>query len=371
MPSQDHAPHRTFLEKWALLSVTQPLSRPVHSNDREYLASTGTAKLGWRHWRREVYYGLSGQASLCSEQIQTHWKRGLWLYKGIPQIGDALMDLAPRSLLHERGIVVDLISEAHICELFEGDPWFNQVFSSNNSIDAENYDFVIVPSYKRRSLGQKTGALAKLPWIVMHGFFTGPEFNRGDFAAQRLSDAMGAELCIDQIACHARQKLRPLIQLTGNDLEVDASQFKVAFAIGGVDPKRTYAHWHHVAQLLSCDTHLRITLLGSADALHTARQFEKNYSGQVVNLVGQTSLAQCRELIARQDLLLACDGGLMHLGLTTATPLLPLFTQSVSPVWRLPAWAQTHALQSSSDAVDDIDATEVAAAALLLLLSNR
>ena len=201
----------------------------------------------------------------------------------------------------------------------------------------------------------------------MNGFYTGPEFNRGDFAVQRLSDALGINLSADQCARHAHQKLRPLEAVTGGDLPLDTSIFKVAVAMGGVDPKRTYAHWHHVAQRLSCNVNLQITLLGSTDALHAARQFEGNYRGQVVNRVGQTTLAQCRELIHQQHLLLACDSGLMHLGLTTATPLLPLFSSSVSPLWRLPSGAQTHALQSASDAVDDIDAAEVAATAFRLL----
>lgn len=364
-------PTHNFLQKRALLSVTQPLSRPVHSNDREYLASTATAKLGWRHWRREIYYKLSGQTRFCSDHIPAHWKRGLWLYKGIPQIGDALMDLAPRSLLHQHGIVMDLISDAHICELFVDDPWFNQVLSSNKPINAANYDFVIVPSYKRRSLGQKTGPLTKLPWVVMNGFYTGPEFNRGDFAAQRLSDVMNAELKPDQLAVHARQKLRQLEKVTAGSLQPDTLTRQVAFAIGGVDPKRTYSHWFRVAERLSRNAPLRITLLGSTDALDAARQFEKNYQGPVVNQVGQTNLAQCRELIHQQHLLLACDSGLMHLGLTTTTPVLSLFNKSVSPLWRLPPREQTHALQSSGDAVDDIDAAEVAAAALRMLHSNH
>lgn len=364
-------PTHNFLQKRALLSVTQPLSRPVHSNDREYLASTAVAKLGWRHWRREIYYKLSGQTRFCNEHIPAHWKRGLWLYKGIPQIGDALMDLAPRSLLLQHGIVMDLISDNHICELFADDPWFNQVLSSDNPINATHYDFVIVPSYKRRSLGQKTGVLTKLPWVAMNGFYTGPEFNRGDFAAQRLSDALNAELNPEQLAVHARQKLRPLEKVTAGSLQPDTSKRRVAFAIGGVDPKRTYTHWSDVAERLSRNASLHITLLGSTDALDAAHQFEQNYQGQVVNQVGRTNLAQCRELIHQQHLLLACDSGLMHLGLTTTTPVLSLFNRSVSPLWRLPPGEQIHALQSPGDAVDDIDAAEVTAAALRMLRSNH
>ena len=277
------------------------------------------------------------------------------------------MDLAPRSLLHQHGIVMDLISNDHICELFSDDPWFNQVLSSNKPINAANYDFVIVPSYKRRSLGQKTGVLAKLPWVAMNGFYTGPEFNRGDFAAQRLSDVLNAELNPDQLAVHAPQKLRPLKKVTVGSLQPDTSTRQVAFAIGGVDPKRTYSHWSHVAERLGRIFPLHITLLGSTDALDAARQFEKNYQGPVFNQVGQTNLAQCRELIHQQHILLACDSGLMHLGLTTATPVLSLFNRSVSPLWRLPPREQTNALQSSGDAVDDIDAAEVSAAALNML----
>ena len=371
MSSQIFSAPRTVLEKWARLSVTQPLSQSVCANDSEYLASTGVFKLGWRQFRRAAYYGLCGHADNCYQHIQPHWRRGLWLYKGIPQIGDALMDLAPRSLLTSNGLAIDLLSDTHICELFEGDSWFGQVFSSIDRIQAADYDFVIVPSNKRRSLGHKRGPLAKLPWVSMHGFYTGPEFNRADFAAQRLFDALGIAGTHEQLQGHARQKLAPLVQSPSLTRHHGNAQVKIAFALGGVDPQRIYTQWQSVAQGLAAHRSVDITLLGSSNALHAANEFAAKWPDVLNNQVGKTSLNQCRKVVHQQDLLFACDGGLMHLGITTPTKLISLFSQSVHPAWRLPLQEQCSSLQatggSSDGSVNTIPVDDIVAAADRLL----
>ena len=280
MSPQTLAAPRTLLGKWVVSSVTQPLSQSVCANDSEYLA--------------------------------------------------------PRSLLTEHGVAIDLLSDIHICELFEGDSWFGQVFSSIDRVQAKDYDFVVVPSNKRRSLGHKRGAIAKLPWVWMHGFYTGPEFNRGDFAAQRLFDALEISGTEAQLQPHARQKLAPVVLSPLFNRNDGDSQVKVAFALGGVDPQRTCTQWLGVSQSLAAHRSIDITLLGSGNASESASKFVAGWPHRLNNQVGQTSLIQCSEVIYQQDLLFARDGGLMHLGVTIPTRLVSLFSRSVHPSWQLP-----------------------------------
>ena len=131
--------------------VRQPLSQPVPADDAAFRARKGMLKLAARTLRRQWLLGLSGQAPLLHERIDPAWRRALWVHEGMPQIGDAMMDLAPRSLLAARGIAVDLVAAPHIAALFEGDPWFKRTLGSAEEARPEHYDFVIALSHDRKS----------------------------------------------------------------------------------------------------------------------------------------------------------------------------------------------------------------------------
>lgn len=338
------------LENWACFSVTQPLTTAVASNSDAYLRDTGCSKLGWRHFRRLVYFKLSGQADLCQANIQPEYKRVLWLYRGIPQLGDALMDLAPRSLLCEAGFTVDLYTEPHIAALFHADPYFSKAIGSYSELDAEAYDFVIVPSNKKRSLSDKARFLPKLPWLSMHGFYTGPEFHRARFATQRLVDALNLSIDPADFETHARQKLAPLPAKSKSN-----RRLKLGIAMGGVDPLRTYSRWREVLQPLMDRPGIELTLLGSDNGLILADTLAKKWPASTYNRVGRTTLQECRALINDQDVFVSCDGGLMHLAVTTSTRLVSLFQSTIQAQWRLPDAFLPDALQSSTADVNAIE----------------
>lgn len=342
--------YRNWLKTQALSSITQPLSSCVESNGEDYLADQGYEKLGWRHFRRRVQFALSRQQKHLKNCIQPTWKRGLWIYKGVPQIGDALMDLAPRSLLKQQGLRIDLYTDSHLAMLFNDDPWFERVHDNPCLIESQDYDFVIVQSHKGRSLRHKSHLLRSLPWLSMHGFYTGPEFHRGKFATRRVMDFLGYKATALELAQYQQQKLRPLAP--------HPKEFrnfaKIAFALGGIDALRTYQNWHALtSELVQSNVKMEITLLGSSNAVQAAEVFMSEFSGivNVINQVNKTSLTECRELIHQQDLLIAADGGLMHLGATTQAKLISVFHAGVSPHWRLSGAHLTGALQSNSNAV--------------------
>lgn len=345
--------YKNWLKTQALASVMQPLSVPIDSNAEDYLADQGYGKLGWRHLRRRVQFALSGQKKYLKNHLQTSWKRGLWIYKGIPQIGDALMDLAPRSLLQQQGFKIDLYTDPHLASMFNDDPWFEQVYDNTQTISSEIYDFVIVPSYKGRSLRHKSSLTPKLSWVSMHDFYTGPEFNRGQFATQRIIDLLGCKATQLEFVQHQQQKL--LLLATA---PTEKRNFKkIAFALGGVDELRTYKHWLSLATALTdSGINIEFTLLGSANALEAAQEITSRSSNalRINNHVNKTSITECRNLIHQQDLLITADGGLMHLGSTTGTKLVSLFHSTVKPHWRLSGKHLNAALQSTTSSVSDI-----------------
>jgi hypothetical protein len=186
--------YKNWLQRKALLSTTQDISHAVANNEAAYRAETGIAKLAWRQVRREISFSFSGETKLLQTKINPGWTKGLWLYKGIPQIGDALMDLAPRNMLEEAGLSIDLLTDKHLAKMFENDTWFDRVFDEAALIDTSRYDFVIVPSHKRRSLKYKSHLFPQTPWVSIASFYTGPEYHRGEFASQRLADLLGRSL---------------------------------------------------------------------------------------------------------------------------------------------------------------------------------
>ena len=362
--------YRNWLQQQALASVTQPLSSRVDSSDEDYLQAKGYEKLGWRHFRRRVQFLMSGQQKYLANAIDPGWKKALWIYKGIPQIGDALMDLAPRGLLRQQGFYVDLFTDSHLAALFKDDPWLDRVGHDPQLIADQNYDFVIAPSNMNRSLKYKAQLAPRLPWVSMNGFYTGPEFHRGKFSTQRLLDLLGHETTELEFSRHQQQKLSPL------EFSVHSPQrtTRIAIALGGVDLARTYCHWLAVAKaLFQTSQNIELTLLGSGNAVEVARAFigQVSHPQNVVDQVNKTDLAQCRSLISQQDLLIAADGGLMHLGTTTAVKLVSLFHNKVQPHWRLSEPHLRSALQSTTHAVSDIAVQAIVQACTDALADQR
>jgi Glycosyltransferase family 9 (heptosyltransferase) len=337
------------IRRMARDSVTQPLAVPVASNAAAYLEEVGERKLGWRAARRELVYRLSGQERYRIDHLREGCRRGLWMYFGVPQIGDALMDLAPRSMFAEAGVEVDLVSHAHLTELFRGDPWFARVLADPSQIDGAAYDFVLVPSHKHRSLKMKQRHLPRHPWFSVHARFTGPEFHRAEFAARRLADFLRLAPAPEAIARHARQKL-------GGAGPSGRAPGAIALALGGVRANRTYSHWPEVVRALAQAGYRDFVLLGSENGSAAARDIAAlgDSSLRVLDFVGRTSLGACRELLSRCALALAADGGLMHLAIAAGVPVVSLFQSDVRPQWRLPPDEIAHSIQSATSSVSDI-----------------
>lgn len=357
--------------KLALLSATQPLSRPVPGESSEaYLREAGVAKTARRAAWRRVSYLSSGQNQFRLDRFPAGARRILWIYFGEHQIGDALMDLAPRSMLSEAGLEVDLWAAAPVASLFQGDPWLRRVRSDPVDFLQTQYDCAIVLSNKRRPLAQKMLHFRRLPWVSLHESFTGPNFQRAAFAAQRLADLLGKQVSDPELARHARQKLRPLEaeERKGPDTDDDLHQ-AVALVVGGVRSDRTYPRWNEVIRDLATRGHRRFVLIGSDNGAAEARELTRTLStnARITDYTGRLSLEQTRRLIGAVAVVACPDGGLMHVALTTDTPVLPLFSAQINPAWRLSPQAASCALQAAAGGVQDIPPAHVVQALLRAL----
>lgn len=362
------------LKRAAIATTTPLLKRPVGTaSPQEYIAEVGYRKLGWRALRRRLVFMLSGQAKLKINSLENIGKRGLWLYFGEGQIGDALMDLAPRSLLHAQGFSMDLLTDQALASLFHGDPWFATVTGDVSMVAGLPYDFVIVLSHKRRSLQPKTRYFRGLPWVSVLENFTGPNFDRAGYATQRLADLLGLELSSAEFSQHACQKLKPCEASAGLEQQTSLLEQAIALTVGGVDPLRTYTRWPEVMKQLMRRGKNEFLLVGGDNGMAEAEQIEREFgdSARVHNYVGKCSLEQSHCLLAASRVAVCTDGGLMHLAATTQTPLVGLFSSAIQPQWRLPSRPATVTVCSDSVDVNDVSPKEIAEKTLLLYDAPR
>ena len=348
----------------ARAGVTQPIAHPVPSNDAFFLADKGAFKVGLRVVQRRLELAASGQRPLLRDDIDPAWRRAVWFHAEAPQIGDALMDLAPRSLFAEHGIAIDLLAPPSTAALFAGDRGFGRVFADETDVPATGYDFAIVDSHAGSALAAKRRRAPQLPWLSVRGDYLAYDFQRGLLAARRFAEWLGVHLDAAAETRHGRQKLMPSDEPPPRSRR--HGTLDVAVALGGVRDERTYRAWPAVAALLQAETGCRFTLLGSGNARAAADAFVTTMA-DAVDLVDRTSLHEARRAMQQADLLLCADGGLMHLGLTTPVPLVALFDATIDPAWRLPADFDGTALRADGDDVNLVAPARVAQAALRVL----
>jgi hypothetical protein len=340
--------------KLALLSATQPLAPPVPGESAAaYLADVGQFRAGRRAALRHCTLWWSGQHKLKLDAFPAGARRLLWSYFGETQVGDALMDLASRSLLRDLGLEIDLFAAPGVAALFEGDPWFGRVGSQAGDFAGVDYDCAIVLSNKHRPLRQKMRNFAGLPWVSLHEYFTGPNFHRGQFAARRLADLARSPLAAPDLERHSRQKLGPV---GGSPVPSLPAEPTLALVVGGVHRDRSYLHWEPVMRALAAGGWGRFALVGSENGAAQAAALVQALSGQaeISDFTGRLTLAQTRAVLDAASVTAAPDGGLMHLALTTRTRLVSLFSARIAPEWRLPADSLGAALRAATHEVSDI-----------------
>jgi heptosyltransferase-2 len=345
--------------------MTQPIAAPVAADDERFLAVKGTGRVAFRVARRQLEVALSGQGRHECAAIDPAWRRGLWIHAEAPQIGDALMDLAPRSLLAERGIALDLLAAPASAALFAGDAYFGHVLVDADEAPAAAYDFAIVDSRCWKALAWKRRRWPRLPWVSLKGDYLAYDYHRGLLATRRLAALLGMELDGAAEARHAQQKLRLRREVA---LPEGVAPGAVALALGGVRAERSYAGWPEVAARLHGRGVGPFVLLGSGNGEAMAREVrERLPAHRCVDLVGRTDLHTTRRAMVEASVVLAADGGLMHLALTTPTPLVALFDASIDPAWRLPPAFAGQALRANEPRVSAIAPEQVEAAALAVL----
>ncbi|VVD83422.1 glycosyltransferase family 9 protein [Pandoraea anhela] len=334
-------------------SIHIPYAWVYHEPD-VFMQRTSSLTVAKKYLHRRLRLVLSGQASREVRHVPPD-ARVLWIYGGKSSLGDAIMDLSGRALLRGREAPIDLLIAPGLKAVFEGDDIFRNVFSDPAQVNPTDYDVIVLQEFNYPTLRLKRKSFPALPFACLFRYFHGPDRNQTQFSLAAVNDVFGLGLAPDDLLARAKPYLRDepaLPQALAQRLPHGAF---LALAMGGVEPRRTYAHWRECLQ--AYDAAYRpgmpggIVLLGSGNGVEAARTLlaAPFLNLQVVSFVGELTLRDTKRVIANASLFVGADGGLMHVAHTTRTPSVALFAKNEPPYLRLTPLCRSTPLQTDSD----------------------
>jgi heptosyltransferase-2 len=277
---------------------------------------------------------LKRQKSLEIRNILPEHRSILWINISAPSLGDSLMDLSSRVIL--RGRKVDLFTDKKNASLYQNDSVFSRIFTCKAEFTQHKYDLVILDSFSTRSIDIKTQILPLNPFVGMFGYYNGPEVNRVLFSFHRMNQLLGyvnSETEVNKVA-------RPSMAIEINNLPsvegLNLPSSYIAIALGGEWAYRTYNKWGEVIDKLTMNNDkLNLVFVGSDNAKESAKALTETFPrDNIFNCVAKFTFNQTAQIIKGANILLCCDGGLMHSANAVNTPIVPLFAK-LTPLMQL------------------------------------
>lgn len=276
-----------------------------------------------KYLKRYLYIVLKKQKKLEVFEIDSNHNNILWINISAPSLGDSIMDLSSRALLTDKSL--DLFTDIKNAHIFKQDFKFTNVFTEFSQVKNIKYDLVILDSYSSRSVMVKSKIAPRVPYVGMFGFFNGPEVNRTLFSFHQMNNLLGyiyKEKKINSIAKNS-------ISISKNDVEkvkqIIPNKY-IAIVIGGEWKHKTYESWNGVINQI--DNKNNIALIGSENAKRYSRELVDEFPEiNFFDFVGKLTFNQTVEVINNSEILLCCDGGLMHAANAVNANVVSLFAR--------------------------------------------
>ena len=329
-------------------TYTLPFKYEIPNYTSVFLEESSITKRWIKFIKRYIYLAIKRQTALEIRQILPKHRNILWINLSAPSLGDSLMDLSSRVLL--KGKEVDLFTDKKNASLYQDDPVFSRIFTQKAEVAQHKYDLVIVDSFSTRSIDIKTNILPLNPFVGMFGYYNGPEVNRVLFSFHRMNQLLGyvkSETEINKVA-------RPSMAIEINDLPsvegLNLPASYIAIALGGRWAYRTYNKWGEVIdKLAKKNNKLNLVFVGSDNAKESAKALTEAFpSDNIFNCVAKFTFNQTAQIIKGANILLCCDGGLMHSANAINTPIVPLFAR-LTPIMQLTESIQAFPLFDAND----------------------
>lgn len=304
-----------------------PFKFNIPNYTQDFLDQTSKFKRWTKFVKRYLYIIFKGQKMFEIFSILPTHKNILWVNISAPSLGDSLMDLSSRTML--KGKNIDLFTDKKNAHIYIDDHIFTNVYTRQTDINHSKYDLVIVDSFSSRSINVKSKIAPNTPFVGMFGYYNGPEVNRILFSFHQMNHLLDYIKTESEINISAKNS----ITISKQDLQVvnhiDLPTKFTAIVLGGEWSYRTYDQWDKVIeQILINDKQTNFVFIGSGNAKDTARKLVDQFSkSNTLDCVGRFSFNQTAQIIKQAQILLCCDGGLMHASNAVNTPIIPLFAR--------------------------------------------
>lgn len=268
-------------------------------------------------------------------------KKILFIYAGIQNIGDALMDLSGRTLLKGGKLECHVLMDESIAFLFKDDAYFKKVYTSPHQVDFQQFDFIVLNNLNLRSIKLKAKFAPRTPFTSMMGHFYGYDYNHILLSYHAINKIFQIQLNATQIEKDARITYAQRKTAPQNIRDsINGSYFTMSLGIGGREPYRTYSHWPELLKNLDSSTDYKntsVVLLGSKNALPQAQEILSHHyvNLKIIDTVDQLTLPECASVIEQSNLFMGPDSGLLHVAHATPTPTIALFSSDVPPEMRI------------------------------------
>jgi hypothetical protein len=315
-------------------TYTLPFKYEIPNYISVFLEELSITKRCIKFFKRYIYLTIKRQTALEICQILPKHRNILWINLSAPSLGDSLMDLSSRVLL--KGKEVDLFTHKKNANLYKDDVVFSRVFTQEAEVVQHEYDLVILDSFSTRSVNIKTNILPFKPFVGMFGYYNGPEVNRVLFSFHRMNQLLGYVNSETEINKVARPSMFTEINNLPSVKGLNLPSSYIAIALGGEWAYRTYNKWGEVIdKLIKQNDKLNLVFVGSDNAKESAKALtEALPQDNIFNCVAKFTFNKTVQIIKGADILLCCDGGLMHSANAVKTPIVPLFAR-LAPIMQL------------------------------------
>lgn len=265
----------------------------------------------------DIFLPLVGRGAKC-HRIEARHRRILWVNLAAPSLGDSLMDLAARTLLYDKDLI--LLTHPKNAQLYKDDRFFSEVYTSarcvRKAFQSKPFDLVICDAFSPRVMLKKVFAAPRVDFVGLYGFINGFEVHRTYFAFARMRDLVAVDELnsVDKLHC-------PTISVP--DLLQDRLEVDVCIAVGGEWSFRTYNDWYAVTDWLISRGY-SVSLVGSENGVQEAKKIEEKFP-LVRSSVGKLSLREVVSEISRSKFFIGADGGLWHIACAIPIPTVVLF----------------------------------------------
>ena len=308
-------------------TYTLPFKFDIPNYTQEFLKKKSAIKIWFKFIKRYLYINLKSQKLLEIYSILPKHNNILWINISAPSLGDSLMDLSSRIMLKDRK--VDLFTDNKNADLYKDDFIFSTIYTNKKQVDKNKYDLVIIDSYSTRSIHIKADIADLTPFVGMFGYYNGPEVNRVLFSFHQMNNLLGYRKGEVEVNKIAKSSMSISIKDQNVIQEAKLPRRYIAIALGGEWSYRTYNEWDKVVEkLLINDKNLNVIVLGSDNAIISAKKIMDKFSHMnVFDCVAKFTFNQTSQIIKQAQILLCCDGGLMHSANAVNTPIVALFAK--------------------------------------------